>query len=65
MEEHIDPKWRKSSRSGNGGGSCVEVGVSADGALVRDTKQQGRADRTVLAFGADAWRRMLNEVKAR
>jgi hypothetical protein len=63
MEEHIDPKWRKSSRSGNGGGSCVEVG-QGNGVLVRDTKQQGRADRTVLAFGAGAWRRMLNEVKA-
>jgi len=26
MEDQIDQRWRKSSYSGNGGGSCVEVG---------------------------------------
>jgi uncharacterized protein DUF397 len=25
MEESIDPRWRKSSYSGNGGGNCVEA----------------------------------------
>ena len=25
MEESIEPRWRKSSYSGNGGGDCVEV----------------------------------------
>jgi Domain of unknown function (DUF397) len=25
MEELIQPRWRKSSHSGNGGGDCVEV----------------------------------------
>ena len=27
MEKPLDPRWRKSSYSGNGGGSCVEVGA--------------------------------------
>ena len=28
MEEPLDPRWRKTSYSGNGGGSCVEVGIA-------------------------------------
>jgi hypothetical protein len=28
MEDTIDPRWRKASYSGNGGGSCVEVGTA-------------------------------------
>jgi hypothetical protein len=44
MESSIDLRWRKSSFSGNGGGSCVEVGQAADGTiLVRDTKDRSRA----------------------
>jgi hypothetical protein len=27
MEESVNPGWRKSSHSGNGGSACVEVGV--------------------------------------
>ena len=51
--EAIDPRWRKSSYSGNGG-DCAEVGEAGRGVLVRDTK-----DRTgpVLRFTPDAWRR--------
>jgi Domain of unknown function (DUF397) len=56
--EAIDPRWRKSSFSGNGG-NCVEVG-QADEVLVRDT-----TDRTgpVLTFSADAWRRFASQLK--
>jgi hypothetical protein len=25
MEESVEPRWRRSSYSGNGGGNCVEV----------------------------------------
>lgn len=39
MEDNIDPRWRKSSYSGNGGGDCVEVADQASRVLVRDTKQ--------------------------
>jgi len=28
MEEPLDPRWRKARHSGNGGGSCVEVGTA-------------------------------------
>lgn len=51
--------WRKSSYSGNGGQSCVEV-ASRDVVLVRDT-----TDRTgpALAFSTAAWRRFADQVK--
>jgi hypothetical protein len=51
--------WRKSSYSGNGGQSCVEV-AGRDVVLVRDT-----TDRTgpVLAFSTAAWRRFADQVK--
>jgi hypothetical protein len=40
--EALDPRWRKSSFSGNGG-DCVEVGQLHDGAIaVRDTKDHNR-----------------------
>lgn len=62
MEQAVDPRWRKSSRSGNGGGDCVEVGKSAGVVLVRDTK---RRDGGVLRFSAVAWRGFTGDVKSR
>jgi hypothetical protein len=59
--EITDMNWRKSSYSGNGGSSCIEV--ASDGAVVvRDT-----TDRTgpVLRFTPDAWREFAVQVKAR
>lgn len=44
--------WRKSSRSGNNGGDCVEVADTARVVLVRDTKDR---DGAVIAFTAGAW----------
>jgi hypothetical protein len=44
--------WRKSSRSGNNGGDCVEVAGAAPVILVRDTKNP---DGHVLKVPADAW----------
>ena len=46
--------WRKSIYSGNGGTDCVEVGapVTADGVLVRDTKDRGGP---MLRFSPAAW----------
>jgi hypothetical protein len=52
--------WRKSSRSE--AGNCVEVGQGT-GAVVRDTVQEGRGERTELAFPAAAWRAFLRQVK--
>lgn len=60
MEDKIDLRWRKASYSGNGGGSCVEVGEAPRVVLVRDTQ-----DRTgpVLGFTPETWRRFADEVK--
>jgi hypothetical protein len=53
--EHIDDfRWRKSSYSGNGGASCVEVGQTRGGTiLVRDTKDDGEGP--VLTFTPAEW----------
>jgi hypothetical protein len=51
MEDSIDPRWRKASYSGNGGGSCVEVGHAMRVVLVRDTTNRAGA---VLTVSADA-----------
>jgi hypothetical protein len=61
MEDKIGPRWRKSSFSGNGGGSCVEVGEARRGVLVRDTTQDGTGP--VLRFTPAAWRRFADRVK--
>ena len=52
MEGPSTLNWRKSSRSGNNGGNCVEVADAAQVILVRDTKNR---DGHVLNVPADAW----------
>jgi hypothetical protein len=52
MEDTIDPRWRKSSRSSGNGGACVEVGDQAHGVLVRDTTNR---EGGTLVFTAKAW----------
>jgi hypothetical protein len=69
MTEHLIPAasllsgWRKSSYSGNEGGSCVEVVDSHPTAVpVRDSKDpHGPA----LLFPAAAWSAFIADVKAR
>lgn len=46
--------WRASSRCDIG--NCAEAASGPGGVLVRDTRQDGTAARTVLAFPAGAWR---------
>lgn len=62
METVDSDHWRKSSYSGNGGASCVEVGCATDGArvLVRDTKNHAGA---VLTFNSTAWREFAARLK--
>ena len=57
--EAIDPGWRKSSFSGNGG-NCVEVGEARRDVLVRDTTDRSGP---VLQFSPAAWRRFADQVK--
>ncbi len=61
MEDQIDVRWRKSSYSGNGGGTCVEVGEARRGVLVRDTTDRSGP---VLRFSPAEWRRFADQVKA-
>jgi hypothetical protein len=41
MEDNIEPGWRTSSYTGNGGGNCIEVTGAASAVMVRDTKDRG------------------------
>jgi hypothetical protein len=57
--EDTNLSWRKSSYSGNGGATCVEVGKS-DRVLVRDTQNR---TGPVLRLSPAVWRRFADEVK--
>ena len=37
----MNPGWRKSSYSANGGAACIEAGQAPGAVLVRDTTQHG------------------------
>ncbi|MEV6691348.1 DUF397 domain-containing protein [Micromonospora sp. NPDC051196] len=55
-------QWRKSSKSGNNGGACVEVADNLPGVvLVRDTKDR---DGGTLAFEPTAWHSFVELAKA-
>nr|MDT0659964.1 DUF397 domain-containing protein [Micromonospora sp. DSM 115978] len=57
MADLTDAIWRKSSRSGNGGSTCVEVAKNLPGIVgVRDSKD---SDGPVLAFSPGAWRAFI------
>ncbi|GII76477.1 hypothetical protein Sru01_14590 [Sphaerisporangium rufum] len=53
--------WRRSSRSGDDGGMCVEAAVNLPGAVaVRDSKSPMRAPLITLP---QEWRTFLNAVR--
>ncbi|MFG2010224.1 MULTISPECIES: DUF397 domain-containing protein [unclassified Micromonospora] len=55
------PRWRKSTRSGGNGGSCVEVADNLPGVvLVRDTKDR---EGGTLHFSARAWQSFVGLAK--
>ncbi|NYF54684.1 DUF397 domain-containing protein [Micromonospora purpureochromogenes] len=55
-------RWRKSTKSGNNGGSCVEVADNLPGVvLVRDTKDR---DGGTLTFEPASWQRFVGLAKA-
>jgi hypothetical protein len=59
--EALEPHWRKSSFSGNGG-DCVEVGQLHDGVIVvRDTKDRSR---TAHRYTLDAWRAFIADMRS-
>ncbi|WP_229402074.1 DUF397 domain-containing protein [Micromonospora okii] len=54
-------RWRKSTKSGNNGGDCVEVADNLPGVvLVRDTKDR---EGGALAFAPAAWTGFLGLAK--
>ena len=61
MEDQVEPRWQKSSYSGNGGGDCVEVALNLPGVVVvRDSKDP---DGPVLMIEDADWRHFLANVK--
>ncbi|MFE9654734.1 DUF397 domain-containing protein [Micromonospora sp. NPDC006431] len=60
METSDRPVWRKSSRSDNNGGACVEVAVLDWSILVRDSKDRSGP---TLRFEGRAWSIFLSGLK--
>jgi hypothetical protein len=60
MEDCIEPGWRTSSYTGNGGGNCVEVGKLTRSVAVRDTKDR---DGAALNVSAEAWQAFTDALK--
>jgi len=61
VEDQIEPCWRKSSYSGNGGGDCVEVARNLPGIVaVRDSKGP---DGPVLIISRDEWSGFITRLR--
>ena len=61
MERVDDLRWRKSSYSGNGGASCVEVASNLPGIVaVRDSKDKAGPR---LAVSDQAWSAFVQGIK--
>jgi hypothetical protein len=61
MEDQIELSWRKASRSGNGGGSCVEVGTGLPGKVaIRDSKDRKGPK---LAVSNQTWTQFVQGIK--
>jgi hypothetical protein len=58
----VNPGWRKSSYSGNGGAACVEAGSVPGQVLVRDTKDNGQGP--VLRVSAETWQAFTKSIRA-
>ncbi len=53
--------WKKSSRSGDSGGNCVEVAVISKAVAVRDSKNPAGP---ALLFSLNEWKGFLRSVKS-
>ena len=61
MEDMTEPRWRKSSYSGNGGSDCVEVASNLPGIVaVRDSKNVPGPE---LAVSDQAWSAFVQGIK--
>lgn len=58
----MDLNWRRSSRSGTGGGNCVEVATHASGLVaVRDSKDPAGP---LLSVTPTQWRAFVSTLRA-
>jgi hypothetical protein len=55
----VDLNWRKSTRSAEGGGNCVEIALISAGAAIRDSKNPIGPQ---LRFPAARWQSFLTQV---
>jgi hypothetical protein len=61
MEDQTELSWHKSSYSGNGGGSCVEVSIGLPGRVaIRDTKNLAGP---VLMVSGNVWTEFVDAIK--
>lgn len=60
MQQHVDPAWRKSSRSVSGSNNCVEVRRATGFVALRDSKDP---DGPVLLFDRASWASFVEAVK--
>jgi hypothetical protein len=58
----VNPGWRKSSHSGNGAGSCVEVASTPCMVLIRDTSDNGKG--LTLRVTPVAWSHFTTRIRA-
>ena len=61
MADLTNARWRKSTRSGDNGGQCVEVADNLPGVVaVRDSKDPAGP---VLTFAPAAWTTFINATR--
>jgi hypothetical protein len=58
----VNPGWRKSSHSANGGAQCIEAGHVPGAVLVRDTQQFGAGP--VLRVSPADWGHFISAIRA-
>jgi Domain of unknown function (DUF397) len=58
--ERLNPGWRKSSYSGNGGANCVETGSVPGAVLIRDSKE--RENGPILSISPADWSRFTASI---
>jgi hypothetical protein len=61
-KQALNPNWRKSSYSANGGMDCVEAAHAPGAILIRDTKDNGTGP--VLRVTPADWQRFARAIRA-
>ncbi|MFD0556708.1 uncharacterized protein DUF397 [Stackebrandtia endophytica] len=59
----LSAHWRKSSRSANAGGQCVEVASTGGNVLLRDSKLSTVGDFPQLSVASTEWVQLMQDIK--